>query len=126
MKDNLHKSDLDHLTFNLLHNFSDRIRGDQTPLPPYFMSRLRARIAQEQQISQVWEFGVISAKNWLFALSLVALMFFAGNLLVLNTHLKILFYNIGKQSINISDERDIVHPDVEDVEALNVDDFQKE
>lgn len=125
MKEKLHGPELDNLTFKLLRNYSDQIREDQSPLPAYFMTRLRARIAQEQQTSQVWEFGVISAKNWLFALSLVALMFFFGNLMVLNTQFNLFSSSSGNQSLNGTDERDFVHTD-EDVEALNVDEFQKE
>lgn len=46
---------------------------------PYFMSRLRVRINEEQQTPVFWETGILAARNWLFGFSAVALIFFISS-----------------------------------------------
>jgi hypothetical protein len=84
------KNDMNQLVTQLLRHYSADIQAeveaDEVKAnSPYFTTRLWAHIRQEQQAQQFWEIGVISARKWLFGLSVVALLFFFGNLVAIGT-----------------------------------------
>ncbi len=116
------KNEADNFVTHLLRDYSEGIQQDTDDCSPFFMTRLRARIAEQQQMSQFWEFGVISARKWLVAFSFIALLFFFGNLLFLGTQSSQLVVRIPTESSSFElEETDDVHS-----EALNVDLLQKE
>lgn len=113
--------ELDVFANELLRNHAEQLRQEVEPSTPFFMSRLQARILREQQVSQFWEFGVISARKWLVALSCIALLFFFGNLIVAGTQSQLLLRTPIESSQYEPEDGDDVHS-----EALNVDLLQKE
>jgi hypothetical protein len=124
MKRQSQKNQIDEFAIELLRHHSQYIARDTPESTPYFMTRLRARIAQEHQTSQFWEFGVISAQKWLIALGCVALVFFFGNLVAIGIQTHTLSQVTVESSSNDtdSDDSDYVHAGEE---ALNVE-LQKE
>lgn len=50
-----------------------------------FLVKVQQRIKLQRNLAQVWEFGVFSARNWLFALCCIAVLFFFGNLFVIGS-----------------------------------------
>ncbi len=122
MKRQTLQTEIDKFSMRLLRHHSDCVRQEMIDDPsPFFMSRLRARISQEKQLSQFWELGVVSARRWLVALSCVALLFFFGNLVAVGTQTRLLSHTPIESSHNEPEDGDDVHS-----EALNVDMLQKE
>lgn len=116
---------IDRFAADLLRHHSKYIKQETPEFPPYFMTRLQARIARERQVAQFWEFGVISAQKWLIALGCVALVFFFGNLVAIGTQTYPLSSPTVESSANDSEsleDSDYVHAGEE---ALNVE-LQKE
>ena len=66
----------------MIRIYSDSIHQEIPPPSPYFMTRLHAKIRERQNIAQFWETGIIKAQNWLFAFSLIALLFFVSNIVL--------------------------------------------
>ncbi len=116
------KEQIDQFAVQLLRHHSEYVQQETPESAPYFMTRLRARIAQEQQVAQFWEFGVISAQKWLIALGCVALVFFFGNLVAIGTQSHRLTPMTVGSSLNDLEDSDYVHASEE---ALNVE-LQKE
>ncbi len=115
------KNETDTFVSHLLRDYSAGIQQESHDLSPFFMACLRARIAEQQQISQFWEFGVISARKWLVAFSFIALLFFFGNLILLGTQSQLVVHFPTESSSYEPDDADDPHS-----EALNVDLLQKE
>ena len=115
------QKEIDKFVIHLLRHYSEGIQQEIEEPSPFFMTRLRTRISAQQQMSQFWEFGVISARKWLVALSCIALLFFLGNLIVLGTQSNVLIRVTIESSQYELEETEDVHS-----EALNVDVLQKE
>lgn len=77
------KDNMNQLVTQLLRNYAESSRQATNADLPFFTTRLWANIRLEQQTQQFWEVGVISARKWLFGLSLVALLFFFSNLVAI-------------------------------------------
>ena len=80
---NYPKDNVNQLVTQLLRNYAESNRHAANADLPFFTTRLWANIRQEQQAQQFWEVGVISARKWLFGLSVVALLFFFSNLVAI-------------------------------------------
>lgn len=119
MKNNLTNQELDQFATQIIRNYGAMNHQAEELSSPYFLTRLRARINEEQQLAQLWEIGVIKARRWLVAFSAVALLFFFGNLFAVGTHLVI--PATGQVHLE-QDDGDDLHSDEE---ALNVDEFPK-
>ena len=117
------QNQVDEFAIQLLHNYAEGVRQEMEAPSPFFTTRLRTRISQEQQASQFWEFGVISAQKWLVALSCIALLFFFGNLVAVGTQTHLLSHTSLESSHNELEDGDDIHSSDE---ALNVDMLQKE
>ena len=113
------QNDVDKFTIQLLQNHADIVRQQIEEPSPFFMTRLWTSISKEQQATQFWEFGVISAKKWLVALSCIAILFFFGNVIAVRTQPDLLS-RTAIESPQFEPDDD-VHS-----EALNVDMLQKE
>ncbi len=112
MKKNHLKNDTNQFITRLLQSYSEHIRVESEIVDanhtPFFMTRLWASIRQEQQSPQIWELGVISARKWLFALSVVALLFFFGNLVAIRTQSRGLLHPTAQSSLQDMEEGDYV------------------
>lgn len=115
------ENETDTFVSHLLRDYSAGIQQETHDLSPFFIARLRGRIAEQQQISQVWEFGVISARKWLVAFSFIALLFFFGNLILVGTQSELVVRHPTESSSYEPDDAEDLHS-----EALNVDLLQKE
>lgn len=114
-------NETDKFVRHLLRNYSEGIHQETEELSPFFMTHLRSRISAQHQVTQFWEFGVISARKWLVALSCIALLFFFGNLIVMGTQSHLLIRVPTESSQYELEDSEDVHS-----EALNVDLLQKE
>jgi hypothetical protein len=72
--------DLDQLTAQLIHLYTEQNNLHNIPPSPQFMAQLRARIRRSQSRETLWETSVIKAQRWLVGLSFIALAFFISNL----------------------------------------------
>jgi len=113
------KNNLDQLALQLFRNYSDHLQNDDQ-VSPYFTSRVWQRIAKEQHLlPSVWAIEVISARRWLIALTVIALLFFAGNLIAIRLQSG---FPLSTQS-SVLDDSDYIS--TED-EAFNLIGLQKE
>jgi hypothetical protein len=124
MKKQAHHRQADEFAVELLRTHSQHIKQEVIESAPYFMTRLRTKIAQEQQVAQFWEFGVFSARKWLIALGCVALVFFFGNLIAIGTQTYTLSQVTAESSSSDYEPEDSDYIHTSD-EALNVE-LQKE
>lgn len=115
------QNEVDNFAIELIRSRAEQLQEKTEPSTPFFMTRLQARILREQQVTQFWEFGVISAQKWLVALSCIALLFFFGNLIIAGTQSQLLIRGVVESSQYEPEDVEDVHS-----EALNVDMLQKE
>ncbi len=121
MKKHTFQNEVDKFATQLLRNHSNYVQQEGEVPSPFFMTRLRSRISEQQQMSQFWEFGVILARKWLVALSCIALLFLFGNLIVVGTQSHLLIRVPIESSQYEPEDDDDIHS-----EALNIDTLQKE
>lgn len=78
---------VDRLTQRLLKDFttSQPYETGKEEVSSLFIMQVQQSIKLQQNLTQVWEFGVFSARKWLFAFSCVAVLFFFGNLFVIGS-----------------------------------------